>query len=73
MLNPNLKTPPFETQPIYGSDGSIRYFQRTPYNPADYPEYHQALALSTQLEQTWFEEDQQYLHRLVEMRPYLWC
>ena len=73
LLDPNLKTPPVETQPIYGSDGSIRYFQRIPYNSEEYPEYHQALAVSAQLEQAWFEEDQQYLHRLVDMRPHLWC
>ena len=73
LLDPSLKTPPIETQPSYGSDGSIRYRQRIPYNPADYPEYHQALVLSAQLEQAWFEEDQQHLHRLVDIRPYLWC
>ena len=73
MLDPNLKIPPIETQPLYGSDGSIRHFQLIPYNPEIYPEYHQALAVSAQLEQVWFEEDQLYLHRLVDMRPHLWC
>ena len=73
MLDPNLKIPPIETQPIYRADGSIRHFQLIPYNPEIYPEYHQALAVSAQLEQVWFEEDQQYLHRLVDMRPHLWC
>ena len=73
LLDRNLKIPPVKTQPIYSADGSIRHFQRIPHNPADYPEYHQALAVSARLEQAWFEEDQQCLHRLVDMRPYLWC
>ena len=73
ILNPHLKTPTLVRQPVYAADGSILYYQRTPYHAEDYPEYRQALALSAQLAQEWFEEDQQHLHRLVDIRPHLWC
>lgn len=37
-----------------------------------YPEYYAALARSWQLENEWLDEDQRQLHRLIEVRPFLW-
>jgi hypothetical protein len=37
-----------------------------------YAAYYQALKQHTRLEQKWREEDQRNLHRLVEIREFLW-
>jgi hypothetical protein len=65
----DLKRPPIETRPVPGSE----YVERIPYDPKDYAAYDAALKKEARLEQTWFEEDQRNLHRLVDVRPYLWC
>ena len=37
-----------------------------------YPDYYVALDESFELEKEWHEEDQRNLHRLIEIRPFLW-
>ena len=37
-----------------------------------YPEYYAALRKSSELEREWYKEDQKNLHRLIEVRPFLW-
>jgi hypothetical protein len=37
-----------------------------------YPEYYAAMDKSSELESKWHEEDQRNLHRLIEVRPFLW-
>ena len=39
---------------------------------AKYPEYYATLARSQTLENEWFAEDQRQLHRLIDVRPFLW-
>ena len=38
----------------------------------EYPEYYATLERSQALENEWFEEDQRQLHRLIDVRPFLW-
>ena len=37
-----------------------------------YPEYYAALAESSAIENAWHTEDQKQLHRLIDVRPFLW-
>ena len=37
-----------------------------------YPEYYAVMEKSSELENEWYEEDQRNLHRLMEVRPFLW-
>jgi hypothetical protein len=37
-----------------------------------YAAYYRAMRRHTQLEEKWHEEDQRNLHRLIEIRAYLW-
>ena len=37
-----------------------------------YPEYYAAMDRSNTLENEWYEEDQRQLHRLIDVRPFLW-
>lgn len=37
-----------------------------------YPEFYAAMDQSAALENEWHEEDQQNLHRLIDIRPFLW-
>ena len=38
----------------------------------EYPDYYAALDESAKLEQEWHKEDQKNLHRLIDVRPFLW-
>ena len=42
------------------------------YNKTKYPEYRKAQAKQSRLEKEWEEEDQRNLHRLVDIRGFLW-
>jgi hypothetical protein len=42
------------------------------YDKKKYAAYDAALKNSLRLEKKWSEEDQRNLHRLVEIRQYLW-
>jgi hypothetical protein len=43
-----------------------------PIDSAKYPEYVQALEDSSRLDDEWKAEDQKNLHRLIDLRFYLW-
>jgi hypothetical protein len=63
-----LNRPPFKLKKIPGSD--MRELV-TP-DKKKYAEYYQALEEHTLLEKEWCEEDQRNLHRLIEIRGFLW-
>ncbi len=63
-----LKAPKFKSEPIPGTD-LFRYIQP---DKKKYAKYYKAMGKSNKLEQKWFEEDQRNLHRLIEIRPFLW-
>jgi hypothetical protein len=60
--------PPLEFRRIPGSDLS----ELVEPDREKYAEYYRALEKDAQLEEEWYEEDQRNLHRLVEIRGYLW-
>ena len=63
-----LKRPPFKFKKIPGSD------MRELVTPdrKKYAAYYQALEEHVRLEKEWYEEDQRNLHRLIEIRGFLW-
>jgi hypothetical protein len=63
-----LKRPPFRFKKIPGSD--MREWV-TP-DKRKYAGYYQALEEHVRLEKEWYEEDQRNLHRLIEIRSFLW-
>jgi len=63
-----LKRPPFKLKKIPGSD--MR--QLVMPDKKKYAEYYQALEAHARLEKEWYEEDQCNLHRLIEIRGFLW-
>jgi hypothetical protein len=63
-----LKQPPFKFKKIPGSD--MRELVRP--DKKKYAAYYQALAEHARLEREWDEEDQRNLHRLIEIRGFLW-
>ena len=64
----NLKRPPFRFEPIAGTNLS----RLVPYDRKKYRPYAQALHAQIKLEAKWQAEDQKNLHRLVEIRRFLW-
>jgi len=63
-----LSTPPLKFRKIPGSE----LLQVIEPDRKKYAAYYQALAEHSRLEQEWFEEDQRNLHRLIQIRGYLW-
>ena len=63
-----LKRPPFRFEPIPGKNLS----RLVPYNKRKYRAYDRALRAQIKLEANWHAEDQKNLHRLVEIRHFLW-
>jgi len=63
-----IKAPPIKFRKIPGS--AMR--ERIEPDRKKYAAYYKAMSKSLKLEQKWFEEDQRNLHRLIEIRPYLW-
>lgn len=63
-----LKCPPLKYMPVPGKP----YSRLLPYDKTIYRPYLKALARQASLEEKWFKEDQRNLHRLVEVRPFLW-
>ena len=63
-----LKKPPMRWKKVPGSDSR----QLPDYDKKKYPEYEKALKKHWRLEKKWEEEDQKNLHRLVEIRGFLW-
>jgi len=63
-----LKSPPLRFKKIPGSEFS----EMVEPDKKKYAAYYRALKEDARLEQKWYEEDQRNLHRLVEVRPFLW-
>ena len=63
-----LKRPPFKFKKIPGSD--MR--QLVTPDKKKYAEYYQAIEAHVRLENEWYAEDQRNLHRLIEVRGFLW-
>jgi len=64
----SLITPPLKLKKIPGSDLS----EMVEPDKKKYVEYYQALEKHRKLEIKWNEEDQRNLHRLIEIRGFLW-
>ena len=63
-----LKRPPIRFKKIAGSDN---YTWVEP-DRKKYAAYGRALKESARLEEKWYQEDQRNLHRLIEIRGFLW-
>ena len=63
-----LKHPPLRWKTVAGSS----FRQLVDYDKSKYPEYEKAMKQHQVLERKWEAEDQKNLHRLVDIRGYLW-
>jgi len=63
-----LKHPPFKLEKIPGSDLS----KMIEPDKKKYGSYYRALQKHWKLEEKWEEEDQRNLHRLIDIRKFLW-
>ena len=63
-----LKKPPMRWEKIPGTNNK----QLINWDKKEYPEYEKALKKHWRLEIKWEEEDKQNLHRLVDIRGFLW-
>lgn len=63
-----LKHPPMRWRRVSGTDCS----ELVPPDEKKYRKYLEVLRKSAELEEEWQKEDQRQLHRLVDVRPYLW-
>ncbi len=64
----NLHKPPFRFKKVPGT----ALLTLVDVDRKKYAEYYRALKKDWALEQKWVEEDQRNLHRLVEIRGFLW-
>ncbi len=64
----SIKVPPFKVKKIPGSE----YTQMIPPDRKKDPEYSRMMNKHSRLERKWHEEDQRNLHRLIDLRIYLW-
>ncbi|MBF0546713.1 MAG: hypothetical protein HQM08_19860 [Candidatus Riflebacteria bacterium] len=64
----NLKKPPIRWKKISRSDNR----KLVDYDKKIFAEYDAALKKHFQLERKWEKEDQRNLHRLIEIREFLW-
>lgn len=63
-----LRSPPLETGPMPGT--SLR--KSAPPDKKKYAAYYRAMEVHWRLEKEWEAEDQKNLHRLVDIRRFLW-
>jgi hypothetical protein len=63
-----LKKPPMRWRKVAGTD----HRQLLDYDKQKYAAYEAALKKQRRLEKKWDEEDQRNLHRLIEIRQFLW-
>ena len=63
-----LKTPPMRWKKVPGTGNR----ELVDYDKGKYAAYDAALKKHGRLEKTWDEEDQRNLHRLIEIRQFLW-
>jgi hypothetical protein len=62
----DVAAPPIEEY-VIAEDGRLVFPAREKY-----PEYYAAVDKSSELEKKWHEEDQRNLHRMIDIRPFLW-
>jgi len=65
--NKKLKKPPFKFEKMPDSE-----FYQIVEPDKKYAAYYRALEEHRRLEEKWYEEDQGNLHRLIEIRGFLW-
>ena len=63
-----LRRPPMRFKKIPGSEN----YQMVEPDKKKFAKYYKAIKTSSRLEQKWFEEDQRNLHRLIDIRGFLW-
>lgn len=63
-----LLKPPVKFKKIPGS----AFFQLVDPDRKKYAAYYRAMKKDARLETQWYEEDQRNLHRLIEVRSFLW-
>jgi hypothetical protein len=63
-----LKKPPMRWKKLPGTE----HRQLVDYDKKKYAAYYVALKKHSRLEKKWDEEDQRNLHRLIEIRQFLW-
>jgi hypothetical protein len=63
-----IKHPSLKLEKIPGGSAS----RMVEYDKKKYASYRRALKKSLKLEQLWWKEDQQNLHRLINLRKWLW-
>ena len=63
-----LKVPPIKFEDIPGTN----HKKMVEPDKKKHAAYYKALEKHWQQEKEWYEQDQQNLHRLIEIRPYLW-
>ncbi len=68
LNNKKLKSPPFRFKKIPGTNLS----ELIQPNRKKYALYYRALRRDSELQKKWLEEDQRNLHRLIEIRSFLW-
>lgn len=68
LMRRGLKRPPWRLKKIPGSE----LLQRVDYDKKKYAAYEAASKESCRLDEEWHKEDQRNLHRLIEIRPFLW-
>ena len=66
--NKNLKRPELEWKDVPGTDCR----ELMSWDKKEFSAYDAALKIHARLEKKWDEEDQKNLHRLVDVRPFLW-
>jgi hypothetical protein len=67
--DPNLKFPPLEFEDVPGKPNLKMLVE---YDHEEYADYRAALEKCWELENEWNKEDQDNLHRLIEIRLFLW-
>ncbi len=68
LNNPKLVHPPLKFKKIPGSVNSELVMP----DKKKYARYYQALKEDSKLEMKWLKEDQRNLHRLIDIRSFLW-
>jgi len=63
-----LPTPPMRFKKISGSEN----YEMVEPDKKKFAKYYKAIKTHSRLEKKWFEEDQRNLHRLIEIRDFLW-
>jgi len=68
LMDEHIESPPFEFEKIPDS----KYVRLVDWDREDHKDFADACEESVRLEKEWNEEDSDNLHRLVNIRSYLW-